>query len=332
MSARPIDFYTHASSLKYVDFVEKHERKPFFFRAQYERLKTLTRWKERLNLLDRNGIDAHVLVPMPFLESFPRIFNDAALAREGARLINNEIADFVSQEPKRFKGVAVLPTTDPELMVDELHRAVKELGFVGACCAVGPTCKRMDHAEMQPLYKAIIDLDTTLWLHPMRPPLPEYADEETSQFGAWNTIGWLYDTTSAMYRIVFAGVFDRYPGIRIVTHHHGALLPAHSWRLNVQWSKAEAQYPTSITKPYIDHFKKFHCDTAVFGYAPKVLELALEFFGPNHVLFGSDSPFDVDDGQHFTKETLRSIDGMAIPSEMRSDILCGNAKRILGTA
>src|SRR5262249_10144023 len=138
MSARPIDFYTHASSLKYVDFVEKHEQKPFFFRAQYERLKTLTRWKERLDLLDRNGIDTHVLVPMPFLESFPRIFNDEALAREGAQLINNEIADFVSQEPKRFKGVAVLPTTDPALMVDELHRAVKELKFVGACCAVGP--------------------------------------------------------------------------------------------------------------------------------------------------------------------------------------------------
>src|SRR5919109_1577496 len=92
---RLIDFYTHASSLKYVDFVELHERKPFFFRAQYERLKTLTKCKERLDLLDRNGVDVHVLVPMPFLESFPRIFNDVALAREGARLINDEVAEFV---------------------------------------------------------------------------------------------------------------------------------------------------------------------------------------------------------------------------------------------
>jgi uncharacterized protein len=332
MPSRLIDFYTHASSLKYVDFVELHEKKPFFFRAQYERLKTLTRPKERLDLLDRNAVDVHVLVPMPFLESFPRIFNEAALAREGARLINDEVAAFVAHDPKRFKGVAVLPTIDSDMMVSELNRAVKELGFVGACCAVGPTSKRMDHPEMECLYKAIVDLDATLWLHPMRPPLPEYVDEEVSQFGAWNTIGWLYDTTSAMYRIVFAGVFDRYPGIRIMTHHHGALLPAHSWRLNVQWSKAEAQYPTKVSKPYIEHFKNFHCDTAVFGYAPKVLELALEFFGPNHVLFGSDSPFDVDDGQHFTKETLRSINAMTITPDVRSGILSGNATRILKAA
>src|SRR5437879_571208 len=96
-SARLIDFYTHASSLTYVDFVERHEKKPFFFRGQYERLKTLTRWQERVNLLDRNAVEMHVLVPMPFLESFPNIFSDADLAREGARLINNEIAEFVGR-------------------------------------------------------------------------------------------------------------------------------------------------------------------------------------------------------------------------------------------
>jgi uncharacterized protein len=79
--------------------------------------------------------------------------------------------------------------------------------------------------------------------------------------------------------------------------------------------------PTKISRPYIEHFKKFYADTAAFGFAPKVLELALEFFGPEHVLFGSDSPLDVANGQYFTAETLRSIDAMKITPAVRKAIL-----------
>jgi uncharacterized protein len=105
-------------------------------------------------------------------------------------------------------------------------RAVKELRFVGAFLAVGPTIKRLDHPDFEILFKALVELDVTLWLHPSRPPtLPDYSDETASQFFEWQTIGWLHDTTSAMYRTVFSGVLDRYPDIRIVTHHHGAFLP-----------------------------------------------------------------------------------------------------------
>jgi predicted TIM-barrel fold metal-dependent hydrolase len=86
---------------------------------------------------------------------------------------------------------------------------------------------------------------------------------------------------------------------------------------------------TKISRPYIDHFKKFYCDTATFGFAPKVLELILEFFGPQHVLFGSDSPLDIANGQYFTAETLRSIDAMAVTSEVRRAILGDNAIRSL---
>jgi predicted TIM-barrel fold metal-dependent hydrolase len=143
---------------------------------------------------------------------------------------------------------------------------------------------------------------------------------------------WLHDTTSATYRIVFAGVFDRYPSIRIITHHSGAFLPVHAPRLDASWALFEhagIALPTKVSKPYIDHFRKFYCDTAVFGFAPKVLEIALDFFGPERVIFGSDAPFDVTGGQYFTTETLRSIEAMAIAPEVRISVLSTTASRML---
>jgi len=274
-------------------------------------------------------------VPVPWLEAFPRVAHDRTLAPQYARMMNDEIAAVVAQNPKRFKGVALVASVDPEAMAAEAHRAVKELGFVGAYVPVGPTAKRMDHPDFEPLYRAIVDLDATLWLHPSRPPLPEYLDEKTSMYQEWLQMGWPYDTTSAMYRIVFSGVFDRYPGIRIITHHHGGFIPYYAPRMIGGWlGEAEAgmHVDTEIAPPYIDHFKKFYCDTACNDFAPKVLQLALDFFGPERVLFASDTPFGAGDGQSFTSGVLRSIEAMQIGADLRATILSGNARRILKIA
>ncbi len=183
------------------------------------------------------------------------------------------------------------------------------------------------------LYKTVVELDVTLWLHPSRPPfIADYTDEKLSQFYDWQLVGWPHDTTSAMIRIVFAGVFDRYPSIRILTHHHGAFIPLLAPRLGTVWPVLEVvglPMPTKISKPYVEHFRNFYCDTAASGFAPKALELAVDFFGPGRVLFGSDAPFDVEDGQIFVSETLRSIDAMGVSDEVRTAILSRNATRIL---
>jgi uncharacterized protein len=329
---RRIDAYTHFSSLKFLDFAERQADKPFVLRSMYERLTTLTDWRERIGLLDKNEIDVHVLVPVPWLEAFPKIANDPVLASQAARMMNDELAAFVAQQPKRFRGVAALPTVSTDAMVAELHRAVKELGFLGGFIAVGPTAKRTDHPDMEALYSTLVELDATLWLHPSRPPMPDYVDEKVSKFEDWITFGWLHDTTSAMVRIAFSGVFDRYPDIRIVAHHHGALLPTYAKRFDSLLTLGELSgdvLATKISRPYIDHFRKFYCDTAAFGYEPGVLEIALKFFGPERVLFGTDTPFDSSGGQYFTAETLRSIQDMAVSGEVRTALLSGNAIRAL---
>jgi predicted TIM-barrel fold metal-dependent hydrolase len=216
-------------------------------------------------------------------------------------------------------------------MIAELHRAVKDLGFLGAFVPVGPTAKRMDHPDFEDLYRTIVELDATLWLHPSRPPLPDYMDESHSKYSEWIAIGWPYDTTTAMYRIVYSGVFNRYPTIRIVTHHHGGMVPYYAERIQSSGVDDDTAATPDVknAKPNIEHFKKFYCDTACNEFSPKVLELALDFFGPERVLFGSDAPFGANDGQRFSTEVLRSIDAMKISPETRKAIMSGNTSRIL---
>jgi predicted TIM-barrel fold metal-dependent hydrolase len=329
---RRIDAHTHFSSLKVLDALEKEDGKPFVLSRTYRTRPALVDAKARLEILDRNEVDIHVLVPIPWLEAFPRIAHDRALAPRFARMMNDEIAAVVAAHPKRFRGVALVPAVDPDAMVAELTRAVKELGFVGAYLPVGPTAKRMDHPDFEPLYRAIVDLDVMLWLHPSRPPVADYTDEKTSLYQVWQQMGWPYDTTAAMYRIVFSGVFERHPSIRIITHHHGGFVPYYQGGMRGSWAASEeegTQLSDKVARPYIDHFRKFYCDTACKDYVPKVLELALDFFGPERMLFGSDTPFGAGDGQRFTSGALRSIEAMQIAPDVRNTILFANAQKIL---
>jgi uncharacterized protein len=328
-----IDAHTHFAPLRFLEFAEKAEGHAFPLTPLYRSKPALTDIQARLDVLDHHGIDINVLVPVPWIEAFRKVFAEPALASEAARIMNDELASAIARHPKRFRGVAILPVVDADAMVAELHRAVTQLGFVGAYVAVGPTAKRLDHPDYEHLYKALVDLDATLWLHPSRPPIvADFPDEKFSQYYEWLLVGWPYDTTTAMFRIVFAGVFDRYPAIRIVTHHHGAFVPLLEARLTNALPALEPiglPMPTKISKPYVDHFRNFYCDTAASGYAPKVIELAVDFFGSERVLFGSDAPFDIQDGRIFISETLRSIDAMTVPPEARTAILVTNAKRIL---
>jgi uncharacterized protein len=326
-----IDAHTHFIPLKSLDFVEKAEGRPFALRTLLAGRPALTEASARIDQLDRNGVDINVIIPLPWLEAFPKVYSDPALATQAARLMNDELAALIAGHSKRFRGVAILPTLDPDAMVAELRRAVTQLGFVGGYVAVGPTAKRMDHPDYERLYEALVELDATLWIHPSRPPvIPDYTDENSSQYYEWFLVGFPYDTTSAMFRIVFSGVFDRYPTLRVVTHHHGAFVPLLAPRFANLWSDFEVEHPmpTKISKPYIDHFRKFYCDTAASGFSPKALELAIDFFGPDRVLFATDAPFGINGGQTFISETLRSIDAMHVSPEIRAALLSKNATKI----
>jgi predicted TIM-barrel fold metal-dependent hydrolase len=330
-----IDFYCHFSAMRVIDYLEAAGGpKPHVFRSLFANTPTLIDPDRRLLLMDEFGVARSVLVPLPWLETAPAVHADPTKCLEAARLLNEDLARVSERRPDRFSAVAVLPTTTPEIMTGELRRAVGELGMAGGMVVTGPTVKRPDHPDFEALYAEASRLDVPLWVHPSRPPFfPDYVDEKESRFQLWQTLSWLQDSSAAMVRIVFAGVFDRHPNLKLIIHHHGALVPLFAQRMQYGWDYFEqntgVKQPTTIARPYIEHFKKFYCDTATQGNEPKLLEMTTAFFGPDRVLFGSDAPMDASAGRSFTADALKSIAGMQIAQGDKAKILRGNALKLL---
>ena len=333
--ADKIDFYSHFSTMRVIDYLEANGGpKPHVFRSLFANTPTLIDPGQRLRLMDDFGISRSVLVPLPWLETSPAVHADPIKCLQAARLLNDELAQISAMRKDRFSAVAVLPTTTPEIMIAELTRSVKELQMVGGMFVTGPTVKRPDHPDYEILYREASRLDVPLWIHPSRTPLyPDYIDEKDSKFQIWQTLSWLQDSSVAMVRIVFVGVFDRHPKLKLIIHHHGALVPLFAQRMQYGWDYFEqntgVKQPTSISRPYIEHFKKFYCDTATQGKEPKLLEMAATFFGPDRILFGSDAPMDASAGRSFTGDAISSIEGMDITEVDKTKIFRGNALKLL---
>ena len=330
-----IDSYCHFSIMSVIDFLEKASKSyPHIFRSLFANTPALINIEKRLALMDECGIDLSILVPLPWLETTPTVHADSKLCAEAARLFNDELATIVNKRPDRFMGVALLPTTDPEVMLEEFERAVRKLKLVGGFFVVGPTVKPPDHPHYEILYKKAVELNVPLWIHPSRPPeYPDYVGEKISQYQVWQTLSWLLDSSTAMVRLVFSGVYERYPDLKLIIHHHGALIPLFAKRMQYGWDYFEQntgkKQPTTISRPYIDHFKKFYCDTATQGHEPLILKMAYDFFGSDHILFGSDGPMDATGGRAFTLDARKSVEDIGLSKADREKIFSQNILRLL---
>lgn len=330
-----IDSYCHFSIMNVIDFLENASGiYPHIFRSLFANTQALIHLDKRLALMDECGIGFSVLVPLPWLETTPSVYANPKRCAEAARLFNDELADIVNKRPDRFAGVALLPTTNPEVMLAEFERAVRTLKLVGGFFVVGPTVKAPDHPHYEHLYKKAGELDAPLWIHPSRPPeYPDYIGEKISQYQVWQTLSWLLDSSTAMVRLVFSGVYERYPNLKLIIHHHGALIPLFAKRMQYGWDYFEQntgkKQPTAISRPYIDHFKKFYCDTATQGYEPLILKMTYDFFGPDHILFGSDGPMDATGGRAFTLDARKSVEEMGLSKADQKKIFSQNILRLL---
>jgi uncharacterized protein len=328
-----IDVYTHFVPPTLLDDLEAVSGAAHVFRTLFDHKPTLVDLDRRVELLDRFDIDVNVLVPLPWLDTVPAAAVDPDLAPRIARRANDALADEIARHPTRFAGVGLVPTTTPDALLSELDYVVGALGFAGVLVPVGPTVKRVDHPDLEVLFARSSELGSGIWLHPSRPLVrPDYDDESSSRYLHWQTLGWLADTSSAMERIVFSGVFERDPDLKIITHHHGALVPLFASRMQLGWDTFErlAGLPmeTSISRPYIEHFKRFYADTATFGVEPLLLDQAIAFFGVDRVMFGSDTPMDDRAGETFIPNTLASIEQLGLADEQRRAVLAGTAQRL----
>jgi uncharacterized protein len=260
---------------------------------------------------------------------------------ELAQVGNDGMKELCDKYPERFTGfIASLPMNKPDEAVKETMRAVKDLGALGVQIFSNVNGRALDNPEFFQVFETCHRLDVPIWLHPERGAgTPDYVDEEKSQYEIWWTLGWPYETSVAQARLVFSGMMDKLPGIKIITHHLGGMMPYFSGRTGPGWqflgartSGAEgdryARLLKELKKPHADYFKDFYADTAVFG-SKEATECGLAYYPRDKVLFASDAPFDPEKGPMYIRETIKLIDSLEIDDEWREDIYWRNAAKIM---
>jgi predicted TIM-barrel fold metal-dependent hydrolase len=184
----------------------------------------------------------------------------------------------------------------------------------------------LDDPRYRPLFALAEELDVAIWLHPTRSPAwPDYPAERASQHGIWWSIGWPFETAAAMCRLVYSGVMEEHPGLRILTHHAGAMIPYFSGRFRK--IQTEDQRPALERLPHepLTYLRRFYADTALFG-APHALRCTLDFFGPGKVLFGTDMPLG---GPDVVGETIADVESLGLAAADAGRVYEGNAREVL---
>jgi len=241
-------------------------------------------------------------------------------------LANDEMAGLVARHDRFVGFAASLPMNDVENSLGELERAVRDLGALGFQLYSNVNGTPLDDPRFGPIFAAAAELDCAIWLHPTRSPAwPDYPTEAESRHGIWWSIGWPYETSAAMCRLVYSGILDRHPDLRIITHHAGAMIPYFSGRFKEVQTEDQRPALGALEHEPLDYFRRFYADTALFG-APHALRCGVEFFGTDHVLFGTDMPLG---GPRVVGETIADIDSLGLGDDDRSLIYERNAASVL---
>jgi predicted TIM-barrel fold metal-dependent hydrolase len=289
----------------------------------------------RFRMMDQFDDYAQVIcMPGPPLE----VMAGPDVTPDLAKAANDGMAEYVAKYPDRFPGfIASMPMNDPDAAAAEIDRAIKDLKAVGVQIFTNVNGKPLDLPEFRPLFEKMSAYDLPIWIHPIRGAnFPDYLTEDKSKYEIWWTLGWPYETSVMMARLVFGGYFDDFPNLKIITHHMGGMIPYFEGRVGPGWDQLGARTSDEdlslvlkkLKKHHLEYFKMFYGDTALFGSVAGTI-CGLEFFGADNILFASDSPFDPEKGPGYIRETIKIIEELPISDEDRKKIFEGNARRLL---
>jgi len=329
-----IDLFTHFFPKRFADEFVRSGVVGSDIGKRVQNVATIADLDARFRVMDEFDEYRQVLsMPAPPLE----VIASAGKSPLLARIANDGLAEVVAKYPDRFAGfVASMPMNNPDAALQEIERAISQLGAAGVMFFTNVAGKPLDLPEFWPLFEEAARRDVPIWLHPARgADSSDYHSEPKSKYEIWWTFGWPYETSVAMARMVFSGMFDRLPGVKIITHHMGAMIPYFEGRVGYGWDQLGSRTSgedyaallRSLKKRPIDYFRMFYADTALFG-AQAATKCGLDFFGIDRVVFASDVPFEPQPGLYI-RETIRCIESLGIPASEREQIYSGNAKRLL---
>ncbi|MEM2320917.1 MAG: amidohydrolase family protein [Candidatus Bathyarchaeia archaeon] len=274
----------------------------------------------RLVIMEKFGVDMQLLSP-----TAPMLLGFDDEVSEIARMTNDYIGDICNKYPERFMGCALISLLDVESALEELDRCAGELGFRCVTISTNQNGKGLDSEEYHPFYERVIKYDVPIFLHPTNWESYPLVD----LYKGWMALpifGWPFDTTQAVWRLIFGAVLDKFPALKIVTHHLGGMLPYYSRRA-ITVAESCSPLKRKLSRPLESYFKQIYGDTALNGGPLQSLICGYAFFGPERMLFGSDYPFGPP--EIFIAENIAGIKAMPIPNEEKGKILGKNAAKLL---
>ncbi|HZK91632.1 MAG TPA: amidohydrolase family protein [Stellaceae bacterium] len=285
--------------------------------AEHQRrvLPQLLSLEQRLADMDTMGIDVQAVSPSPD-QTYYGLPPDLAIA--ATRLVNDNIADIMGRHPDRFAGLGTVPFQAPELAVAELERLHKSLGLKGIEIAGSVQGEDYSDPKFRPIFAKVEELGLLMFMHPT-------GFTHTQRMGPWhlgNLIGNPLESTVAVHHLIFGGVLDRYPGLKLVVAHGGGFLPAYSGRID-HGAAARPDTCEHLRHEPTHYLKRLYFDTMVFTHHQ--LEYLVEQWGADHILMGTDYPFDMGDN-----DPLGFVDGAKNLSDGDKRAVLGhNAARLL---
>ncbi len=326
-----VDAYAHISPPKYTEVLRKDY--PGFYNNILGRCLPLYDMPHRFRIMDNYPGVVQVLTvgPVPPLEAFASSEKSVDLAR----IANDEMAELVSRHRDRFvAAIALLPMNNTAAALKEADRAIMELGFKGIYVHSNINGKPLDSPEFLPFFEKMARYNLPIYIHPWRDDsVAEYAVEKSSKYMIASVFGWPYETTAAMTRLVFSGVFEKFPNIKIVTHHCGGMVPYYEQRIVQHYGEHERSgigpFLRELSKSPVEYYKMFYNDTAIHGNTPALM-LAYNFWGAGKIVFGADMPL----GDHYFgfrsyRQTIDAIEAMDITEAEKRKIFSENALGLL---
>ena len=277
----------------------------------------------RLALMDKYGINIQALSQTtPVLLGLSP--QDAAKV---CRLSNDDNYALCKAHPDRFVNICIISLLDMDSAMRELNRSINELDCRGVTISSSQNGKGLDSPEYFPFYERVVEHDLPILIHGTHWECSPLMDMDN----AWrflHVFGWDYDSTQAVWRLIFGGVIDRFPSLKIVTHHLGNYIPFFVRRIEQNFNNfLRDKLPRHIS----EYWGNIYGDTAVDGTAG-AFPCGYAFFGSDRMMYGSDYPFGAEAGEDFIRENLAGVKAMPIPEDEKRKILTENAKKMLKIA
>lgn len=320
-----IDFFNHIRPIAYTKFVLSVQPT---LKADALNVPSVFDVEFRKKVMDKFGVDMQVLTlasPSPDALSIGK--EDVIQA---CKIANQTISEICERNHDRFVGIGCLPMDQPDVAVDTMKVALKELGLKGFQVSSNIHGAPLDSERFLPIFETAAKLDVPILIHPVFPV--SYNGREYEQgYDLAQALGWPFETSIAVARLVLSGLLEKYPNLKIVTHHLGGMIPYFIGRIEYRYLWKDDPLKTrswKITKPPSQLFKKIYADTAIGGNKA-AMRLGYEFFGAEKIVFGTDYPFGPEQGEVFIRQAIDVVEQEAIPEDDRKKIFEDNARKLL---